>query len=284
MPRKVFISYRREDAMWQAREIFRLLARVLPRDHVFMDIDSIPPGVDFVVFLEGWVDQCDVLLALIGHGWIDATDPKSGQRRLANPRDFVRIEIRKALARGIPVVPVLLDRAPIPEVDKLPEDLEKLVHLNAEFIEHRTIDADVERLIRKLELTQSTHTEEPSLLPRAPKSDDELTDKELKARYSRSDSDYPTVDFGSSQAQLRTLIDRYRFTNVEAARPLWDIDQLICTKAHSKSVLDRIFKRAETLLSGSGTAVHNRADWTEVQQVLRAIMLVSGTASVYRRR
>lgn len=45
----------------------------------------------------GWADQCDVLLALIGHGWIDAMDPKSGRSRLSNPDDFVRIEIRKAL-------------------------------------------------------------------------------------------------------------------------------------------------------------------------------------------
>ena len=65
---KVFISYRREDAKWQAREIYRALTHVLPRQHVFVDIDSIPPGADFVDILEGWVDQCDILLALIGSG------------------------------------------------------------------------------------------------------------------------------------------------------------------------------------------------------------------------
>jgi len=75
MPRKVFISYRRDDARWQAREIFRSLTQVLPRDHVFMDIDSIPPGADFVDVLEGWVDQCDILLALIGSDWVDGPSP-----------------------------------------------------------------------------------------------------------------------------------------------------------------------------------------------------------------
>src|SRR4051812_10594936 len=109
MPSKVFISYRRDDAKWQAREIYRSLTQVLPHDHVFMDIDSIPPGADFVDILEGWVEKCDILLALIGAGWIDAIDPKTGRRRLENPNDFVRIEVRKGLARGIPVVPVLLD-------------------------------------------------------------------------------------------------------------------------------------------------------------------------------
>jgi TIR domain len=284
MPRKVFISYRREDAKWQAREIYRALTRVLPHDNVFMDIDSIGPGEDFVVALERSLDQCDILLALIGPGWIDARDPKSGRSKLENPNDFVRLEINKALVRGIPVVPVLLDGASIPDKDKLPDDLEKLALRNAEFVEHRTADTDIERLIKKLRLAQSPPAKQPSPLPLAPKSDEELTDEALKARYSRPDNEYPIVDFGNSQAELRTLIDRYRFTNVEAARPLWDIDQLISAKAHSRSVLDRIFKRAETLINGSGTPVHNRADWTEIQQVLRAIMLFSGTAKVNRRR
>jgi hypothetical protein len=60
-----------------------------------MDMDSIPLGVDFVEYLEGWVDQCDILLALIGPKWADATDPKTGRRRLENPNDFVRVEVRK---------------------------------------------------------------------------------------------------------------------------------------------------------------------------------------------
>jgi formylglycine-generating enzyme required for sulfatase activity len=151
---KVFISYRREDSKWQAREVYRALTHVLARDHVFMDVDSIRPGDDFVDVLEGWVDQCDILLALIGNGWIDAVDPKTHRRRLENPEDFVRIEVRKALTRGIPVVPVLLDGAPIPEVDRLPDDLKRLTRRNAEFIEHRTVDTDVERLIRRLGLSK----------------------------------------------------------------------------------------------------------------------------------
>ncbi|MBU2580877.1 MAG: SUMF1/EgtB/PvdO family nonheme iron enzyme [Alphaproteobacteria bacterium] len=154
MSLRVFISYRRDDAKWEAREIYRSLTQVLPRDNVFMDVDSIPPGADFVDVLEGWVNECDILLALIGSGWIDAMDPKAGRRRLENPNDFVRIEVRKALERGIPVVPVLLDGAPIPDSDRLPDDLKMLTRRNAEFVEHRTVDNDVERLIRRLGLTK----------------------------------------------------------------------------------------------------------------------------------
>lgn len=153
---KVFISYRRDDAKWQAREIYRALTQVLPRDSVFMDVDSIPPGADFVTVLEGWVDQCDILLALIGPGWLEAIDPQTSRRKLDDPNDFVRIELRKGLARGIPVVPVLLDGAPIPVTDRLPDDLEQLTRRHAQFIELRTVDTDVERLIRKLGLARPT--------------------------------------------------------------------------------------------------------------------------------
>src|SRR5436190_20391076 len=104
MPTKVFISYRRDDSKYQARGVYAAFQQVLPREDLFMDIDSIPPGADFVNVLEGWVDQCDILLALIGSGWASANDPKTGRRRLENPNDFVRIELREALARNIPVV------------------------------------------------------------------------------------------------------------------------------------------------------------------------------------
>src|SRR5580700_2876632 len=102
---KIFISYRRDDSRYQARQIYDALLDALPPESVFMDVDSIPPGVDFTEVLENWVKQCDVLLALMGEGWVNSTDPKTGRRRLSNPDDFVRIEIRGALSRRIPVVP-----------------------------------------------------------------------------------------------------------------------------------------------------------------------------------
>jgi hypothetical protein len=48
MAAKVFISYRRTDANYPARMVYNAFRRFLPRDNVFMDVDSIPPGADFV--------------------------------------------------------------------------------------------------------------------------------------------------------------------------------------------------------------------------------------------
>jgi TIR domain len=152
MVAKVFISYRRADANYPARMIYNAFRAVLPRNNVFMDVDSIPLGADFVETLEGWVEKCEILLALIGPGWADAIDPKTSRKRLQNDYDFVRVEIREALKRGIPVVPVLLDGTPMPDPEHLPDDLRRLVRRQAEFVDFRTFDADVERLIKKLEL------------------------------------------------------------------------------------------------------------------------------------
>jgi formylglycine-generating enzyme required for sulfatase activity len=152
MAGKVFISYRRDDSKYPALMIYTAFCQGLPRGQVFMDVDSIPPGANFRKILKDWVDQCEVLLALIGPGWIDANDPKTGRSRLENPSDFVRIEIGEALARDIPVVPVLLDRTPMPDVKRLPDDLKGLVDRQAELVEFPTFDDDVKRLIRRLQL------------------------------------------------------------------------------------------------------------------------------------
>ena len=41
---KVFISYRRDDSKWPARQIYEAFLRHMPSEQVFIDIDSIPPG------------------------------------------------------------------------------------------------------------------------------------------------------------------------------------------------------------------------------------------------
>jgi TIR domain len=147
---KVFISYRREDSKWPARQLYEAFLRHLPHEQVFIDIDSIPPGADFVEILQHQVRECEIVLALIGPGWVENTDAKTGQRRLDDPKDFVRIEICAALSRAIPVVPVLLEGAQMPKADQLPEDMRMLVRRQAEFVGYLSFDTDVDRLIRRL--------------------------------------------------------------------------------------------------------------------------------------
>lgn len=149
--KKVFISYRRQDSQYQADRLHAALKAFVPdfRRNIFIDVDNIPIGTDFPDYLDGQVAQCDVLLALIGPTWLDSRAP-SGERRLDDPHDFVRIEIASALRRGIPVAPVLLDGTPVPSADALPEDLKPLARRNGVELKRLSFDADVARLIRGL--------------------------------------------------------------------------------------------------------------------------------------
>jgi hypothetical protein len=119
MAGKIFINYRRDDSISTAGRLHDRLAQTFGRKNLFMDVDHIPAGVDFVDYLPNQVAACDVFLAVIGPNWLDAKDD-DGRRRFDNPDDFVMIEIAAALARNIRVIPVLVDGARTPKAANLP--------------------------------------------------------------------------------------------------------------------------------------------------------------------
>ena len=147
----IFISYRRSDSADIAGRIYDRLTGSFGRNPIFKDVDSIPLGLDFKEYLDAKVSECVVLLAIIGDRWLQAKD-ETGKARLNDPADFVRIEIESALARGIPVIPLLVRGARMPAEEKLPGSLRKLVYRNGIQIRpdpdfHR----DMDRLIAALE-------------------------------------------------------------------------------------------------------------------------------------
>jgi hypothetical protein len=146
---KVFLCYRREDSGGYAGRIQDKLAQALGSDVLFMDVDAIPLGANFVRVLHDEVAKCEVLLAVIGRNWLDARD-EHGNRRLENPNDFVRVEIGAALKRNIPVVPILVDGARIPDARQLPKELEELSLRNGIEVRLASFHNDVSRLIHGL--------------------------------------------------------------------------------------------------------------------------------------
>jgi TIR domain len=147
---RIFISYRRDDAGYVASMVRQRLEADFGAGAVFMDIDNIPLGVDFRDHLSDAVANCDILVALIGETW---AGPQAGspQRRIEDPQDFVRIEIEAALKRGIPVVPVLIDKAQLPAAHTLPETLRELPFRNAaELRAGRDLDAHLDKLSQGL--------------------------------------------------------------------------------------------------------------------------------------
>src|SRR5690606_9526300 len=167
----IFINYRKDDSNWHALALYQELQKYFSKDQIFKDFNAISPGDDFVESINSALQSCDVLLVLIGKSWLDMRD-EDGTRRLDDPNDFVRLEIAKALDRNIKVVPVLLDRTPMPRVEDLPENLQGLCRRQFVEIDPTRFEDDVRKLaeaikkaMRSSGYTDFTHATTPAEAP-----------------------------------------------------------------------------------------------------------------------
>jgi len=151
MSARIFISYRREDSLGSAGRIYDHLVDYFGRDQIFMDVDTIQPGLDFVKVIDSTLNDIDILIAVIGPSWLTVKDV-SGNLRLDNPEDFVRLEIATALKRDIRVIPVLVEGASPFRGTDLPDDLRLLARRNAIEISHNRFTSDIQRLVSALKI------------------------------------------------------------------------------------------------------------------------------------
>lgn len=125
----IAISYRRDDSLPIAGRLYDRLQAKFGKHAVFMDFDSIRPGLDFRTEIRNTINRAEVVIALIGSKWT-GSELESG-RRIDDPDDFVRLEISHALKRDIPIIPVLVNNSPLPKPETLPEELRPLVFRHA---------------------------------------------------------------------------------------------------------------------------------------------------------
>ena len=147
---KIFINYRRDDSAPYAGRLYDRLAGHFGHDQLFMDIDQIEPGEDFVEVIQEKLKAVQVAVVLIGKHWLDIADA-NGQRRLDNPDDWVRLEIVTLLERKIRVIPILVGRANAPNSSQLPECLASLARRQAHEISDHRFHPDIDKLIQVLE-------------------------------------------------------------------------------------------------------------------------------------
>ena len=86
MAGKIFISYRRADSTPYAGRVYDRLGSEFGRERLFMDVDTIRLGVDFIKALREEVAKCDVLLVVIGDGWLNAQEICAATRKSQNFR------------------------------------------------------------------------------------------------------------------------------------------------------------------------------------------------------
>jgi hypothetical protein len=179
----VFINYRRSDAAGMAGRLFDRLEQEFSQDQLFFDVDNIPPGKDFVAYLNEQVAACDVLLAVIGPNWQSQLDRADYEGAAKQTKDFVRIEIEAALAQDKIVIPVLVGGADMPREEDLPEALQPLARRNAVRLSHERFKADAAGITNALKaaLTEA----EESRAAAAAEAARQRVDEERKAKAER---------------------------------------------------------------------------------------------------
>jgi hypothetical protein len=149
----IFISYRQDDAKPWALMLRDELVATFGEKNVFLDKDTLRAG-NWRTQIQAALARSKVLLVVIGPRWLNASDDK-GERRLDDPQDVHRQEIALALVtEGLTVIPVRVDRAPMPRAEQLGADIRALTDHQAREISdasaHRAVDlkiliADIER-------------------------------------------------------------------------------------------------------------------------------------------
>jgi hypothetical protein len=149
---KIAISYRRSDSSAITGRIFDRLVARYGKQSVFMDIDNIPIGTDFRTHIQAELRKTDVLIVVIGSRWL-GTDA-AGAVRMSQESDPVRAEVEAAVARDLPMIPVLVDGAKMPDAAALPASFGKFAFLNAaEVATGRDFHPHLDRLIAAIDKT-----------------------------------------------------------------------------------------------------------------------------------
>ena len=143
MPKRVFISYRREDTAPAAGRVYDRLCRLISKSNVFFDVSTLAGGEIYDRKLMSEIERSDAVLVFIGKSWLTS----NGRTRLREPDDYVRAEVRAALGRPVLVLPVLVDGAQMPPPDQLPDDIRALSTRNAVPLRHERFDDDTENIV-----------------------------------------------------------------------------------------------------------------------------------------
>lgn len=148
---RIFLSFRKIDDRAGRERIYEALKGRYGAEQVFKSGESIPAGIDYVQVLLTQAAACEVMVVLIGPGWVDATG-REGLWALGREQDWVRREIATALASGNRVVPVLVgDGTMLPTAAQLPDDIAAMATLQALRVEDSAFETGLARLIAALD-------------------------------------------------------------------------------------------------------------------------------------
>ncbi|HEY4958881.1 MAG TPA: TIR domain-containing protein, partial [Caldimonas sp.] len=157
MVKQVFISYRRDDSALTATVLYDALRARADLCDVFMDVEGIGYGDDFVAVINAELDKSDLVLVVVGPQWSEMLEA----RRRGD--DWVRHEVTRALelaggggggaakTRRLRVLPILISGASPPRADELPKEIAALAHLSMVTFDPRARKASVNTLLEAIQ-------------------------------------------------------------------------------------------------------------------------------------
>jgi serine/threonine protein kinase len=132
---KIFLSYRRDDSAHFVGRLLDFFEMRFGSGSVFLDVGSIPMGMDFWDHIKTLLDRCAVMLVVIGPRWQKLLrQRRSRWHRRNRGDDYVAMEIAVAIEMQLPIIPVLFDGATMPSAALLPENMRQLANVNAAII------------------------------------------------------------------------------------------------------------------------------------------------------
>jgi TIR domain len=154
MSRPIFLSYRRSDSGSASLRLYEAIRRRFGAESIYMDTASTAWGEEWPSALEDAISSADVVIVVIGRGWITAQG-EWGRRRIDQPDDWVRREIELALGFEKPTLPVLVGDAVMPPSEALPSAIASLASRQALSLGEEDWDAHVGALLMQLESRMS---------------------------------------------------------------------------------------------------------------------------------
>jgi hypothetical protein len=159
---KVFISYRRQETAGQTGRLYDAMAARFGETNVFVEID-LPQGIDFAKRITEAVAACRALLVIMGPRWANQANGE-GDPRIADPDDFVRLEVETALRLPeVAVIPVLIADAQMPNPNDLPQEVRAITQQNALELSDTRWHHDVDCLLARLELILGVRARPPQI-------------------------------------------------------------------------------------------------------------------------
>lgn len=209
---RIFINYRRQDTEGYVGRLYDHLLKQFKAYDIFMDVQNIEPGADFVQVLEEAVSACDIFLTMIGPHWLTLKNAE-GERRLDEWNDFVRIELETAIKQEKIVIPILVGNAKMPNPAQLPESIQSLARRHAVVLSHTRFATDVEDLIKFMRDMLPSH---PTFKRKA--NPVVLAEKENKLKQVRMDlidaKDSPLYEYRTQQRYYPVLGEGYADANI----------------------------------------------------------------------